>query len=246
MIAAFIPARFNATRFPGKLMQKIGEHSVIATTYLNTVKTKIFNQVYVVTDSQIIAEEIKSYNGEVIMSKKNHESGTDRIAEAIEHKDVDIVVNIQGDEPFVNKEALNKLLSPFKINPETQVSTIVQPLTNQQSIADPNYVKVALDLNKNALFFSRSPIPYPRDQAIFINYFEHIGLYAFTKNALLKFYHHPATPLEQAEKIECLRFLEMGIPIAVEISNYMGIEIDTPEDLIVAQQYLHELIKTNH
>ncbi len=246
MIAAFIPARYNASRFPGKLMQMIGAHSVIATTYLNVVNSRVFEKVYVVTDSPLIAEEIKRYNGEVIMSKGQHESGSDRIAEAIENMNVDIVVNIQGDEPFVNSDALHQVLIPIKYKPKKyQVSTLVQPITNLDLLTDPNYVKVAIDLKKRAIYFSRSPIPYARTPNFPIRYFEHIGLYAYTKLALLKFYKHGPTPLEFFEKIECLRFLEMGIPIDIEVTKYMGVEIDTPEDLIKAQEYLKKLNQTS-
>jgi len=167
------------------------------------------------------------------MSKKEHESGSDRIAEAIAEINVDIVVNVQGDEPFVKKEPLEKLLKVFegKEGKNVQVASLMQVLKDEKLISDPNYVKVAVDKNMNSLFFSRSVIPYARDKNIAINYYEHIGVYAFRKQALLNFTAWPMTPLEAAEKIECLRYLENGVPLKMVITDYMGIEIDTPEDL---------------
>ena len=236
-IGAFIPARFAATRFPAKLMQALGDKTVIRHTYDNTVATGLFDEVYVVTDSEIIFNEITSHGGKAIMSKKEHESGSDRIAEAIEHLDIDIVVNVQGDEPFVKKEPLEKLIAVFK-DGKVEVGSLMQVLTNTQLIADPNYVKVAVDKNMNALFFSRSVIPYPRNTELAISYYEHIGVYAFKKQALLNFTNWPMSPLEAAEKIECLRYLENGVPMKMVVTSYMGIEIDTPEDLIKAAKLL--------
>ena len=236
-IGAFIPARYAATRFPAKLMQALGDKTVIRHTYENTVATGLFDEVYVVTDSEIIFNEITSNGGKAIMSKKEHESGSDRIAEAIEDLSIDIVVNVQGDEPFVKKEPLEQLIAVFK-DDKVQVASLMQALTNSDLIADPNYVKVAVDKNSNALFFSRSVIPYARNTAIAITYYEHIGVYAFKKQALLDFTNWPLSPLEAAEKIECLRYLENGVAMKMVVTSYMGIEIDTPEDLIKAAKLL--------
>jgi 3-deoxy-manno-octulosonate cytidylyltransferase (CMP-KDO synthetase) len=209
-IGAFIPARYAATRFPAKLMQLLGDKTVIRHTYDNTLATGLFDAVYVVTDSEIIFNEIVNHGGKAIMSKRSHESGSDRIAEAVTDLDIDIVVN----------------------------ASLMQVLSQPQLIEDPNYVKVAVDKNNNALFFSRSVIPYPRDKAYPTNYYEHIGVYAFQKQALLNFTQWPMSPLEAAEKIECLRYLENGVSIKMVITSYMGIEIDTPEDLIKAAALL--------
>jgi 3-deoxy-D-manno-octulosonate cytidylyltransferase len=236
-IGAFIPARYAATRFPGKLMQLLGDKTVIRHTHDNTVATGLFDEVFVVTDSEIIFNEITSHGGKAIMSKKEHESGSDRIAEAIEDLAIDIVVNVQGDEPFVKKEPLEKLIALFQ-DGKVQVASLMQVLANPALIADPNYVKVAVDKNSNALFFSRSIIPYPRNTEISITYYEHIGVYAFKKQALINFTNWPMSPLEAAEKIECLRYLENGVSIKMVVTSYMGVEIDTPEDLIKAAQLL--------
>jgi 3-deoxy-D-manno-octulosonate cytidylyltransferase len=236
-VGAFIPARYAATRFPAKLMQLLGDKSVIRHTYDNTKATGLFDEVYVVTDSEIIFNEIVENGGKAIMSKRSHESGSDRIAEAIVDLDVDIVVNVQGDEPFVKKEPLQKVIEVFS-DASVQVSSLMQVLTNSELIADPNYVKVAIDKNSNALFFSRSIIPYPRDKEVAAIYYEHIGVYAFKKQALLNFTNWPMSPLEAAEKIECLRYLENGVAIRMVVTEYMGVEIDTPEDLIKAAKLL--------
>ncbi len=235
-----IPARYAATRFPGKLMQQLGDKTVILHTYDNTVATGLFDEVWVVTDSDIIYQEIFSSNGKVKMSIRNHESGSDRIAEAVADMDVDIVVNVQGDEPFVKKEPLKKLLEVFNGTGGEQISvaTLMQVMKDQKLIEDPNYVKVAVDNNMYSLMFSRSVIPYPRNQEVSIVYYEHIGVYAFRKNALMNFTNWPITPLEAAEKIECLRYLEHGIPLKMVVTDYMGVEIDTPEDLEKAVKIL--------
>jgi 3-deoxy-manno-octulosonate cytidylyltransferase (CMP-KDO synthetase) len=236
-IGAFIPARYAATRFPAKLMQMLGDKSVIRHTYDNTKATGLFDEVYVVTDSEIIFNEIVDNGGKAIMSKRLHESGSDRIAEAIENLDIDIVVNVQGDEPFVKRAPLEQVLACFK-DPAVKVASLMQVLTNPASIEDPNYVKVAVDKYWNALFFSRSVIPYPRSTETVITYYEHVGVYAFKKQALIDFTNLPMSPLESAEKIECLRYLENGVSIKMAVTNYMGIEIDTPEDLIKAAALL--------
>ena len=239
-ICAFIPARYAATRFPAKLMQMLGSKTVIRHTYDNTIATKLFDDVYVVTDSDIIFNEIISHGGKAVMSKKNHESGSDRIAEAVADMDIDIIVNVQGDEPFVKREPLKKLLQVFEgeEGKNVQVGSLMQVMKEQIFIDDPNYVKVAVDKNMNALMFSRSVIPYPRSKENSTVYYEHIGVYAFRKEALINFTNWAITPLEAAERIECLRYLENGISLKMVVTDYMGIEIDTPEDLARAMKLL--------
>lgn len=234
---ALIPARFGATRFKGKLLAELKGKSVIRHTYDATIATGLFDEVIVVTDSDVIREEIEKHGGRAIMSTKEHESGSDRIAEAAAQLEVDVIVNVQGDTPFVKKEPLQMLLEQFN-DPSVQVGSLMQQLFDVPSINDPNFVKVCIDNNNNALFFSRSPIPYPRNKEIDIPYYEHIGVYAFRKQALLDFTSWPVTALEDAEKVECLRYLEHGVPIRMVLTDYMGVEIDTPEDLEKAEQLL--------
>ena len=232
-VIALIPARIGATRFPGKLLAPLKGKTVIRRTYESTVKTRLFDDVIVVTDSDEILNEILNTGGRAIKSKGIFESGTDRIAEVAARMDADVFVNVQGDEPFVQAGPLELLLRLFS-GPEgqnVQVGSLVQRIMDPNQIIDPNYVKVALGLNRNALFFSRSVIPYPRDTDLQIPYYEHIGIYGFRKKALMDFTNWPVAPLEAAEKVECLRFLEHGVPVRMAITEYMGVEIDTPEDL---------------
>jgi 3-deoxy-manno-octulosonate cytidylyltransferase (CMP-KDO synthetase) len=239
-IIAMIPARYAATRFPAKLMQLLGNKTVVRHTYDNTVATGLFDEVWVVTDSNIIFNEITESGGKAKMSLLAHESGSDRIAEAVATMPVDIVVNVQGDEPFVKKEPLQKLLRVFEEDKDKniQVASLMQELKEPEFIVDPNYVKVVVDKNWNALLFSRSPIPFHRDKSVTPVYYEHIGVYAFRKPALINFTTWPITPLEALEKIECLRYLENGVTLRMVVTDYMGVEIDTPEDLERAARFL--------
>ncbi len=233
-----IPARYSASRFPGKLMQNLAGKSVILRTYEATVATQLFDEVYVVTDSDIIFNEIVSHGGKAIMSKKEHQSGSDRIAEAVADLDVDIVVNVQGDEPFTEKESLKKVLSAFKDdhNKEIDLASLMVEIHDWDEIRNPNTVKVIVDQNNFALYFSRNPIPYPRDKEAGARYFKHKGIYAFRKQALLDFYKLPMQFIEATEKIECIRYLEYGKRIKMVETSVQGVEIDTPEDLERAKQ----------
>lgn len=236
-IIAMIPARYEATRFPGKLMQILGDKTVIRHTYDATKATGLFDDVVVVTDSEIIFTEITMAGGTAVMSLHTHESGSDRIAEAAATIEAGIIVNVQGDTPFVKKEPLEKLLQQFT-DDTVQVASLMQVLTKPEEIKDPNFVKVAVDNKMNSLFFSRSVIPYQRDTAYPVTYYEHIGVYAFRKKALMDFTTWPVSPLEAIEKIECLRYLEYGVPLRMIVVEYMGVEIDTPEDLEKAAKLL--------
>ncbi|GEP95080.1 3-deoxy-manno-octulosonate cytidylyltransferase [Chitinophaga cymbidii] len=239
---ALIPARYAATRFPGKLMAVLAGKTVIWRTYDAVRGTGVFDEVMVVTDSEVIYDEIVQNGGKAVMSKREHASGSDRIAEAVETmEDVDIVVNVQGDTPFTQKEPLEKLMKVFEgeEGKNVQVASLMQEMTDWNDIEDPNFVKVAVDKNFNALFFSRSVIPYPRDTSEDPTYYEHIGIYAFRRNALLQFTKTPVSMLEAAEKIECLRYIENGIPMKMVVTEYMGVEIDTPEDLERASRLLN-------
>ena len=229
-----IPARFAASRFPGKLMEKLGDKTIITRVYEATAATGLFDDVVVVTDSDKIEEEIRAAGGHILRSLREHESGTDRIAEAAAELDVDIILNVQGDTPFISKEPLARLLSVFD-DPSVQVGSLMQKITDESTVRDPHRVKVCVDLNMNALFFSRSMIPFRRNAEAHVPFYEHIGVYAFRKQALLQFTSWPVTPLEDCEKIECLRFLEHGIPLRMAIADYMGVSIDTPADLAKAK-----------
>lgn len=239
-VIAMIPARYSASRFPGKLMKDLGGKPVIVRTYEATLATKLFDEVFVVTDSEEIYKTIEAIQGNVIMSKKEHECGSDRIAEAVENMDVDIVINVQGDEPFIDEASLGKLVTLFRNDhkEEVDLASIMVRLENQDEIQNPNNVKVIVDQRNFALYFSRSVIPFQRDVEVDVNYFKHIGVYAFRKNALIDFYHHPITPLEAAEKIEAIRYLEVGKKIKMLETNFKAVGIDTPEDLEKAKKII--------
>ena len=232
-IIAVIPARYASTRFPAKLMQDLGGKTVITQTYEATVATHLFDDVFVVTDSDLIYDEIYKNGGKVVRSVKDHESGSDRIAEAVQTIDADIVINVQGDEPFVNKSNLEKLIAIFKedMNTEVDVASLMTPIVNWEDIESPNNVKVVVDEMNMALYFSRSVIPYKRDSNVDVVYYQHIGIYAFRKKALMEFSTLSMKFLEAAEKLEQLRYLEYGKRIKMAVTEELGVGIDTEEDL---------------
>ena len=239
-VIAVIPARYASTRFPAKLMQDLGGKTVILRTYEAAIGTHLFDDVFVVTDSDLIFNEIVSNGGKAIMSVKEHESGSDRIAEAIANLEVDIVVNVQGDEPFIDKEPLTKVIEVFRNDIENKVdlASLMREITNEEDINNPNNVKVVVDQNDFALYFSRSVIPYAREKNVGVRYFQHIGIYAFRKQALLDFYSLPMKSLEASEKLEQLRYLEFGKRIKMVETTHIGIGIDTLEDLEKARLLL--------
>lgn len=239
-IIAVIPARYASTRFPAKLMQDLGGKTVILRTYEAAVGTQLFSDVFVVTDSILIYDEIISNGGKAIMSIKEHESGSDRIAEAVENLEVDIVINVQGDEPFINKEPLEKVIAVFRddFNHKVDLASLMVEITDEAEINNPNIVKVVVDQSKFALYFSRSVIPYPREKNVGVRYFRHIGIYAFRKQAIMDFYRLPMQSLEASEKLEQLRYLEFGKRIKMVETTHVGIGIDTVEDLEKARKMI--------
>ncbi len=239
-IIAVIPARYASTRFPAKLMQDLGGKTVILRTYEAAINTQLFDDVFVVTDSDLIYDEIVSHGGKAIKSIKEHESGSDRIAEAVENLDFDIVINVQGDEPFIDAEPLAKVIEVFRndLDKKVDLASLMREITNEEDINNPNNVKVVVDQNGFALYFSRSVIPYPREKNVGVRYMQHIGIYAFRKQALLDFYSLPMQSLEASEKLEQLRYLEFGKRIKMIETTHIGIGIDTPEDLEKARKML--------
>lgn len=236
-IIAMIPARYAATRFPAKLMQLLGNKTVIRHTYDATVATKLFDEVVVVTDSDIIYNEITTHGGKAVMSKKNHESGSDRIAEAIADMDVDVIINVQGDEPFIKKEPLEKLVRLFD-DPSVQVGSLMRKIEDSNELTKSSSVKVVVNKNNDALYFSRSVIPFAANASVDALYYLHIGVYGFRKETLLNFTQWPAAKLEQVEKLEQLRYLENGVSIRMALVDFQSVAIDTPEDLERAEQLL--------
>ncbi|MGZ9675757.1 3-deoxy-manno-octulosonate cytidylyltransferase [Flavobacterium sp. GNP001] len=239
-IIAVIPARYASTRFPAKLMQDLGGKTVILRTYEAAINTQLFDDVFVVTDSDLIYDEIISNGGKAIKSIKEHESGSDRIAEAVENLDVDIVINVQGDEPFIDAEPLAKVIEVFKndLDKKVDLASLMREITNLEDINNPNNVKIVVDQSGFALYFSRSVIPYPREQNVGVRYMQHIGIYAFRKQALLDFYSLPMQSLEASEKLEQLRYLEFGKRIKMVETTHVGIGIDTADDLEKARKMI--------
>lgn len=233
-----IPARYAASRFPAKLMQDLSGKPVILRTYEAAIKTGLFDAVYVVTDSPVIFNTITEAGGKALMSQREHECGSDRIAEAVADMDVDIIVNVQGDEPFTDRESLSRVLEVFRSDPDQEIdlASLMVKITDKEEIENANTVKVIVDNRNFALYFSRSPIPYPRNHEIDATYYKHKGIYAFRKSALMDFQRLPMLSLEATEKIEAIRYLEYGKKIKMVETNVSGIEIDTPEDLKRAQE----------
>ncbi len=232
-----IPARYAATRFPGKLMKMLGSKPVIRHTYDAAVSTGLFSEVFVVTDSDIIYNEITTHGGKAVMSKKQHESGSDRIAEAVADMDVDIIINVQGDEPFIQKEPLEKLVRLFD-DPSVKVGSLMRKIIDKEELEKSSSVKVVVNNNNDSLYFSRSIIPFVADGAVAIDHYLHIGVYGFRKETLLSFTKWPAGNLEQVEKLEQLRYLENNIPVRMALVDFKSVAIDTPEDLQKAMKLI--------
>lgn len=239
-LIAMIPARYGATRFPAKLMQDLCGKPVIVHTYQRVADTNLFDQVYVVTDDDRIENAIHEVGGKVIRSQKEHNSGSDRLAEASKDLEVDIIVNVQGDEPFTDVENLQKIIDIFANDSQQNiaVASLMERITNPEDIANPNNVKVVVNKFNEALYFSRSVVPFPRDPNTAVPYYKHIGIYAYRKDALQQFTQLPPSLLEETEKLEQLRYLENGFKIRLAVTDIPTIGIDTPEDLEKARQRL--------
>jgi len=229
-IIGIIPARYDSTRFPGKPLADINGKPMIRHVWESACKSKLLDRVIIAADDKRIYDSVISFGGEAVMTSKRHQSGTDRIAEAAKNIKCDLVVNIQGDEPFISYKNIDKavrlLLDDIKLN----VSTLAVKIEDKTEIKDPNNVKVVIDKNGNALYFSRSPIPYNRNNKK-VNYFKHIGLYVYRKSFLMKFVKMKQTLLEKAESLEQLRILENKEKIRVVITKIDSISVDTPADL---------------
>ncbi len=233
-VIAIIPARFDSTRFPGKPLAKLGNKFIIQHVYEQAQKSRLFSEVIVGTDDQRIFEVVDGFDGKVTLTSKKHKSGTDRVAEVCDKmpccRDADVVVNVQGDEPFITEKPLRKLIEAFN-NPEVKIASLMHKIT--KGIEDPNVVKVVCDENFNALSFSR----IPNSESQTLNY-KHIGVYAFRRKTLFEFIELPESRLEKIEKLEQLRLLENGYKIRMVLTSYKGIGIDTPQDLEKAEKIL--------
>jgi len=233
---ALIPARMGATRFPAKLVADLCGKPLIARTYLSTVATGVFDEVMVVTDHDDIARIIEQEGGRVFMSRREHQSGSDRIAEAVQDLDAEVVVNVQGDEPFQDRNSLQDLVEVFR-DGQVEVASMMARITDPSQIENPNVVKVVVDKYDFALYFSRSPLPYKRSQEVDIPVYKHIGIYAYRRPTLLRFTQLEKSQLEMVEMLEQLRLLENGIRIKMVESNHQAVAVDTKQDLEKAIAY---------
>ncbi|WP_100629637.1 3-deoxy-manno-octulosonate cytidylyltransferase [Algoriphagus formosus] len=236
--AALIPARFASSRLPQKLVQDLEGKSVIQRTYLSTVATGVFDEVWVVCDHELIEEQVLAAGGKVFRSQKEHESGSDRIAEALAQIDADLIVNVQGDEPFQDAKSLQDLVAVFT-DSSVQMASLYFNISPAEA-ANPNAVKVVLDQNSDALYFSRSPIPFDREGSGDFSYKKHVGIYAYRRELLLEFTTWTKGELEQLEMLEQLRILEHGVKIRMVETSHQAIAIDTAEDLEQARNFLRE------
>ncbi|MBC8384624.1 MAG: 3-deoxy-manno-octulosonate cytidylyltransferase [Candidatus Cloacimonetes bacterium] len=240
-IVAIIPARYESSRFPGKLLAQLGNKPVIKHVFDGTKNSGLFDDIIVATDDQRIFETVDDFGGKVVLTAKEHQSGTDRIAEVCSKIDCDVIVNIQGDEPFISSEPLRKLVSVFD-DKTIGIASLMHEI--KKHIDNPNSVKVVCDKDNFALYFSRSLIPFNRDAEIsHFQYLKHIGVYAFRKHILEKFVSLPEGKLEKIEKLEQLRLLENCIKIKMVQTEYEGIGIDTPEDLVRAELLLKKKMR---
>ena len=234
--AALIPARYASTRLPSKLVQDLGGKSVIQRTYLSTVEAGVFDEVWVVTDHLEIKKQIEDIGGTVFLSRNEHQSGSDRIAEALDSVDAEIIVNVQGDEPFQDRKSLMDLVDVFE-DKRVDVASLKTRITAEEA-KNPNLVKVVVDLWGDALYFSRSIIPFNRDKADNVSYWKHVGIYAYRREVLSSFTSLPKSELESIEMLEQLRLLENGYRIRMVQTEHQTVAIDTAEDLEKARQLL--------
>jgi 3-deoxy-manno-octulosonate cytidylyltransferase (CMP-KDO synthetase) len=240
-ILAVIPARYASTRLPSKPLVSIAGKPMIERVWERARRASRISEVIVATDDERIVKAVKSFGGEAVLTRADHRSGTERVAEvAVGHADAEIVVNIQGDMPLIEPAAIDVAIEAVRSEEDARVGTLAVPITNPAEIMDPNIVKVVLDFDGNALYFSRAPIPWVRDRGdtIHAKHLKHIGLYVFRREALLEFATFPQGDLERIEQLEQLRWLENGYRIRVEETEYKTVEVDTPEDVKRVEQLL--------
>ena len=244
-VIAVIPARYESNRFPGKPLAEIAGKPMIQHVVERAQAVKLLSRVVVATDDSRIAQCVDQFGGEYVMTRKNHVSGSDRLAEAAEILKIsehDVVVNIQGDQPLFPAEVVEQVAQPLLDDPALPMSTLIYKIIRPEEIQDPNHVKTVFDKDNFALYFSRSPIPFQRnpDEQIKPTYYKHLGFYAYRKGFLLSFVALPEGEWERFEKLEQLRALEYGYKIKVTVTRHDSIEVDTPEDLLRVEKYLQQ------
>ncbi len=243
-VIGIIPARIGSTRFPGKPLKPILHKPMIQRVYEQSLQCSCLEALYVATDDPSIVTTVNAFGGKAVMTSLLCQSGTDRVAEAVQNIDVDIIVNIQGDQPFLDPFMIHECVQPFLDDDSIEMCTLMHPITKPDDLHDPAVVKVVVDLHGNALYFSRSLIPFPNKPIPHCVY-EHIGLYVYTKAFLLTLASLPSTPLEQIESLEQLRVLEHGyrlrvVETRVQDNEFHGFSVDTEQDLVRAETMLRE------
>ena len=243
-VIGIIPSRYGSIRLPGKALKPIGGKPMIQRVYERAKLAKHLDTVTIATDDERIARVVEAFGGTYVMTSPEHPSGTDRLAEAVSSIEADIVVNIQGDQPFMDPLMIEEAVQPLLAEPDLQMSTLMHPISREEDLSDPAVVKVVTDLKGNALYFSRSLLPYPRNDVAHKVY-EHVGLYVYRKEFLLKLAQLPPTLLEQIESLEQLRVLEHGYRLRVVESKirdnaFSGFSVDTEADLVRAEEMLRE------
>lgn len=242
-VIAIIPARYHSNRFEGKPLALINGKSMIQHVVERANAVELLSRVVVATDDERIAEAVRSFGGEVVMTKPDHATGTDRLAEAANLIDIsehDIIVNIQGDQPLFPAEVVEQVARPMLDDPALPMSTLIYKIVRPEEIEDPNHVKTVFDRHGDALYFSRAPIPFQRnpDEPAKPTYYKHLGFYAYRKGFLLTFVGLPEGEWERFEKLEQLRALEYGYTIRVVLTDHDSIEVDTPKDIKRVEEYL--------
>ena len=241
-VVVVIPSRYAATRLPGKPLVNLAGKPMVQRVYEQAKLAQTVHRVLVATDDQRIVDAVQAFGGEVRMTRSDHRTGTERIAEVAAHETGDVFVNVQGDEPLIDPVAIDTAVAALLEDPPAQVATVATPIRHVPDIMDPNIVKAVLDFDSNALYFSRAPIPWVRDtqQKVHVKYWKHLGLYVFQRDALLEFPTLPQGELEKIEQLEQLRWLENGWRIRVAEVEHDAVSVDVPEDVTRVEKLLQK------
>ena len=245
-IVGVIPARWASTRFEGKVLAAIQGKPMVQHVWEKAQQSRLAKDIIIACDDKRVFQVVQEFGAQVVMTSPDHPSGTDRIAEVVKGLKVDIIVNIQGDEPLINPDVIDSLVEALAKSASSPMATVIKKIKEEKELNDPNVVKVVIDNNQNAIYFSRSPIPFNRDKKNFaeVGYYKHLGLYAYTKDFLKIFVSLPQSPLERIEKLEQLRALEFGYSIKTIETDWDTVGVDTPEDLKKVEALLSKSVGT--
>jgi 3-deoxy-manno-octulosonate cytidylyltransferase (CMP-KDO synthetase) len=241
-VVAVIPARYASTRLPGKPLVPLAGKPMVQHVYERTKLASTVNRVIVATDDQRIIDAVRAFGGEARMTRADHRTGTERIAEVAAHETGDVFVNVQGDEPLIDPAAIDTAVQALLEGEPAQIATVATPIRFTADIMDPNIVKTVLDFDENALYFSRAPIPWVRDSQhkVHVKYWKHLGLYVFQRGALLEYPTLPQGELERIEQLEQLRWLENGWKIRVAEVEHDAVSVDVAEDVVRVEKLMEE------